>query len=195
MAEFEFTFQVGAIPERMVDSLIDDFDATIGTEHGGQASITVTMPGSTCRETASQAIMQLTARGLDVRRLAEDLVTRADIAERLGVTRQAVGNWVRGDRQGAFPAPANAVSGGVWLWGDVADWARTNLGFDTLGLSLPTRADIDVINGALARRHGNPWAGLQSPRQLCLAWHSAAARPIPAAAPRIARTTTLRVVA
>jgi transcriptional regulator with XRE-family HTH domain len=79
-------------------------------------------------EAGLRAAKALESSGIRVLRTYQDLVTRQDIASRLGVTRQAVGNWVRGERHDdtPFPSPVSLVAGGVWLWGDVVSWARAS---------------------------------------------------------------------
>ena len=93
---------------------------------------------------------QLQLLGLVVLRLREDLASRNDIAERLGVTRQAVGNWVRGDRGSGFPPPYNDVCGGIWLRGDIVRWAEAHGAHDAMGVGFPERQDHDRVNGWLS---------------------------------------------
>ena len=80
---------------------------------------------------------QLQLLGLVVLRLREDLASRNDIAERLGVTRQAVGNWSAETRGSGFSPPYNDVCGGIWLWGDIVGWAEAHGAYDALGVGLP----------------------------------------------------------
>lgn len=78
-----------------------------------------------------------------IQRVYSDLVTRAQIAERAGVTRQAVGLWIRGERHTdpAFPEPHVLGGGGLWLWRDVDQWlAEVGLPHDEV--SYPTHLDI-----------------------------------------------------
>jgi hypothetical protein len=62
-------------------------------------------------------------------RLDEDLVAIPDIADRIGVTREAVRHWGNGTRQANFPLPRGVVGDGikVWAWGEVNVWLRENL--------------------------------------------------------------------
>jgi hypothetical protein len=64
-----------------------------------------------------------------IHRVDRDLVSIADIANRVGVSREAVRLWSVGGRgPGMFPTPTGSVGGGakgatkVWLWGDVNAW-------------------------------------------------------------------------
>lgn len=94
--------------------------------HSGLTLATVTAEGADSVAAALAAAAVLSACGLPPVRSYPDLVTRQDIADRAEVSRQAVGNWVRGERiqSDPFPAPVNFVGGGAWLWGDVAAWLR-----------------------------------------------------------------------
>ena len=60
-----------------------------------------------------------------------DLVSQSDIAERLGVSRQMVYQYVRGERgPGGFPPPAYrlAKNNPVWQWRSVSGWlARASI--------------------------------------------------------------------
>jgi hypothetical protein len=58
-----------------------------------------------------------------------DLVSVTDIADRVGVTREAVRHWSRGLRgPGGFPTPIGTPSGSnTWEWSSVHAWLRHNL--------------------------------------------------------------------
>lgn len=60
-----------------------------------------------------------------------DLVSQSDIAERLGVSRQMVHQYVKGERgPGGFPPPAYRLSKNnpVWQWRSVSRWlARASI--------------------------------------------------------------------
>jgi hypothetical protein len=149
MKNYELTFHVAEIPDVLADDLLDRFDCVIGADHGGQQYVTITAGGDNCLAAAKAMTTQLQTLGMIVHRLQEDLANRNEIAERLGVTRQAVSNWVRGQRGDGFPTPSNDVAGGVWLWGEVALWAEDHSSYDTNAMNYPSRADYDRINGWL----------------------------------------------
>lgn len=98
------------------------------SSHGPAHYLTIWQEAGSAVSAAKSAIAHLRKSGIKVLRTVEDLVNRQDIADRLSVSRQAVGNWIRGERRSSegesFPAPHNAVGGGVWLWKEVNDWAR-----------------------------------------------------------------------
>ncbi len=76
---------------------------------------------------AAVHLVETTVAGATVSRVSLDLVAAADIAERVGVSRQAVANWAAGRRSGkAFPAPLGTLAGGtrVWSWSAVLPWLR-----------------------------------------------------------------------
>lgn len=55
--------------------------------------------------------------------VTEDLVSGAEIGRRLGVSREAVRKWAKGDRD--FPAPLARVGRSVvWDWRVVRRWAE-----------------------------------------------------------------------
>ncbi|WP_328660201.1 hypothetical protein [Nocardia salmonicida] len=51
-------------------------------------------------------------------------------------------------RTDPFPAPANLVGGGVWLWGSVVAWLRRQ-GHETDDLGFPSMSDHTRIDSAL----------------------------------------------
>lgn len=57
-----------------------------------------------------------------IRLVDADLVGQHEIAERLGVTQQAVHNWTK--RQTDFPQPIVALFGGrgIWWWDEIKAW-------------------------------------------------------------------------
>ena len=68
--------------------------------------------------------------GAEVLRIDEcNLVTQAEIARRMGRTRQLVHQYISGKRgPGRFPAPCCQISEGtpLWAWCEVAYWLRRN---------------------------------------------------------------------
>ncbi|MFI7060258.1 helix-turn-helix domain-containing protein [Kribbella sp. NPDC050124] len=148
--EFELTFEVSGVDETVDEALSADFDVMVGVSHDGTEFVTATIEADSAVEAARSLIASLHSLEVTVHRLREDLVTRKDIAERAGVTPQAVGYWIRGDRAvgATFPAPYNPVAGGVYLWSEVNSWLRDN-GKDSDDWEFPSRADIICINADL----------------------------------------------
>lgn len=160
MGNYELTFHITPLSDGLVDDLYDAFDCLVGTDHAGQGYITVTAPGEDAVHAAKTMATQLVARfGLTVLRTQHDLVDRQEIADRLGLTRQAVGAWVRGERGTDFPSAFNEVSGGVWLWHDVRAWAIANgRPIPDPEVDYPSRDDHDTINGYLVNKCVSPAA-------------------------------------
>lgn len=157
MAQFELIFVIPDVTDP-ADSRIakaeEQLDIVVEA-HSGLALATVTADGVDAVDAATNAAAILEACGLCPVRSHPDLVTRQDIADRAEVSRQAVGNWVRGDRirSDPFPAPTNLVGGGVWLWGDVVEWLRRH-GHEIEQIGLPSLDDHTRIDEALlGHRH------------------------------------------
>jgi predicted NBD/HSP70 family sugar kinase len=84
--------------------------------------------------------------------VVEDFVAIPDIAERVGVDREAVRHWVKGTRgAGSFPRPRSVVGDRVKIW----DWPSVNewLGRQGRGVgrnTLFSSRDVARVNHALA---------------------------------------------
>lgn len=114
------------LSDGIVDTLEDlDLDAIVAT-HTGLSIISFVTEGPTAISAVKNAVQTFADIGVRVTRTHPDLVTRQAIAERTELSRQAIGNWIRGERMATdpFPAPVNLVGGGVWLWGDVNNWLK-----------------------------------------------------------------------
>lgn len=81
---------------------------------------------------------------------SRDLVNITDIADRVGVTREAVRNWASGRRRtGVFPLPLDTPGGQkVWEWAAVHSWLRHNLQLWD-GLTFPTHAEFGSIDALI----------------------------------------------
>lgn len=130
MPEYSFTVVIDGDVDSRLDDLFDAGcdDATFGAVDGVHyADFDRTAP------TFSQAVASaLTAiESVDalhvVRVEPDDLVTAAEIAERLGRTRESVRLLIAGARgPGGFPAPVSHLRtrNRLWRWSDVATWAQ-----------------------------------------------------------------------
>lgn len=130
MTAYELIFvldEVGELGDPRVDAVEAELDALF-ERHGDLCLATISVEATSAYSAAVEGVRHLVAAGFVVRRSYPDLVNRAEVAERLGVTRQAVGNWIRGERQSAvvFPSAVHLAAGGLWLWGDVIDWYRAS---------------------------------------------------------------------
>lgn len=151
MRDFELTFEVPALAEAAEDAIAEDLDAVIAT-HAGVTTVTALVQAPDCLQAARTAIGALRRHGASPARLVDDLVTRGQIADRAGVTRQAVGMWVRGERHAdnPFPAPFVLTGGGLWLWGEVAQVLTARGDLEDEAVAYPTRRESQLIGGMLA---------------------------------------------
>ncbi|HYO17517.1 MAG TPA: hypothetical protein VES02_02465 [Dermatophilaceae bacterium] len=148
---YELTFEVAPLTDDLEDAIADAFECVIAS-HSDVTTVTLTAHGRTCVAAALGALEEVRLLGADVRRLVDDLVGRREIARRAGVTPQAVGLWVRGERHAGapFPPPFVLAGGGLWLWGEVLPALASRgvaLGDD---IGYPSRHDAQVIGGAIA---------------------------------------------
>ena len=99
--------------------------------------------------------MKCAGIGADVLRVDVcSLVTQAEIARRIGRSRQLVHQYMSGIRgPGTFPAPACNITVGasLWSWCEVAHWLRQN---DMISHDAATEAqEVALINAALEMRY------------------------------------------
>jgi transcriptional regulator with XRE-family HTH domain len=150
MTSYELIFEGDQINEDTEDAILEsDLDAVIvtGTSAESETMVTVTADGPTAIIAGHAAASELVRLGLRIRRSCEDLVTRSNIASRAGKTPQAVNLWVSGERKAnnPFPRPAYRAANGLWLWGDVAEWLKSNTDYND-NLSYPTLLDHTRLN-------------------------------------------------
>lgn len=151
MPAFEMTFEVPPVPDAVEDRIVELLDATIA-EHLGVRTATILVDAHDCVAAAAAALDLFQHAGVTPRRLVDDLVTRTQIAERVGVTRQAVSNWVSGVRQvgSEFPPPYVLTGGGLWLWGEVVDYLRGIGVAVEEDATFPTRREAQLVADLIA---------------------------------------------
>ena len=161
MPEFDFTLILTGITDftdEQVDALFEAGcdDATVAQREGR-----VYMTFSREAESIIAAILSAIA---DIRKAAIgaivlrvdtcNLVTQAEIARRLGRTRQGIELYVKGKRgPGGFPAPAcNIIEGQLlYFWCEVAYWAYQN---NILSQNANREAqEIAILNNILELEH------------------------------------------
>lgn len=102
-------------------------DATISIRYG-RMYLTFTRAANSFRNAVISAIKDVRKSkiGATVLRVDQcDLVTQAEIARRIGRSRQLVHQYMTAERgPGGFPAPACNITDGVplWYWCEVAQW-------------------------------------------------------------------------
>lgn len=131
-------------------------DATISIR-SGRVFLTFSRSAGSLKDAILSAIRDVRKAGIGAAVLRVDachLVTQADIARRIGRTRQLVHQYIVGTRgPGGFPPPACAITDGssLWDWCEVAYWLWQN---DMIPESVLREAqDVDVINSVLDLHH------------------------------------------
>jgi len=147
--KIEIRLLVDALSESEEDFLADELDAHIAV-HGSQTFATFLLTGE-LQESWPNLLAAMQARGISAHSMVQDLVTTTEIADRLGVSRQAVNNWIRGTRKAekTFPEPSVISGVSLWDWGKVATWARSNSEYGEM-VRYPSQDEIAIINGRLA---------------------------------------------
>jgi len=157
MSLFDFELVAsGVLDDASIDAL---FEAGCGDATFGDADGVVTAMFSRESPTLTEAVMSAIAavesvlgRGSVMRVEPDELVWAAEIAHRLGRTRQSVRLLIDAKRgPGGFPRPAAAATRNpLWRWSEVADWFER---YEGQAVADPERsAVIGAINGALEAR-------------------------------------------
>lgn len=136
MAEYDFTLILSGITdfdEDTVDKLVGAGcdDSTISQRYG-RVFLTFCRESDSMVHAIVSAINDIKESGISANVMRVDtcnLVTPAEIARRLGRTRQNIDQYIRAKRgPGGFPAPAcNLCEGSpLYYWCEVAYWAKCN---------------------------------------------------------------------
>lgn len=133
MRELQFAFRVDGIDiddDRHLDALGGHPEVQLVTQIGDVTLVhlVVTAASGEAAVRAGVHLVEGAVPGATVESIDFDLVAATDVAERAGVTRQSVSQWVASGRRGeSFPAPLGAVAGGtrVWLWAEVLPWLQS----------------------------------------------------------------------
>ncbi|MBE9924414.1 hypothetical protein G8C93_00715 [Cellulosimicrobium cellulans] len=117
----------------------EHLDDLVWSSMNGRVTFSATLPeGSDVVCAASEAARRVlhAIPGVEIVSADRDIVSQADIAERIGVSRETVRTWARGMRgPGKFPIPIATVGGGarggtdIWYWADVQSWLERHRGF------------------------------------------------------------------
>ncbi len=110
----------------------------------------------TLADAIASAVRDIESVGLvPLRIVDEDLVTLADIANRIGQSRESVRRYVTGERgAGGFPPPVNPAREGTtfYRWSEVAPWIRSRLGIEVPDTN-PALVVANLILQARQHRH------------------------------------------
>lgn len=108
--------------------------------------------------------------GARVTRVDEQFVTTREIADAVGLTREAVRLWVRGHRRSESPFPrprahlAVSSSGNttkVWAWADVVSWMRESYDVDPEpGILYLGDRDVAALNMQFASTRSGTWTAV-----------------------------------
>ncbi|HKD96341.1 MAG TPA: hypothetical protein VKB69_01950 [Micromonosporaceae bacterium] len=133
-----FTFRI-VLDRQPTDDELDHLfsaggdDVTFGTEQGYPVA-EFDREQSTMADAVASAVHTIESMGLIALRVVDnDLLTLADIADRIGQSRESIRRYATGERgAGGFPPPANPAREGTvfYRWSEVAPWLRTHLGID-----------------------------------------------------------------
>ena len=138
--------------DRVVDAVDAHPELVLLTDVDGVITLHVEIEGASSESAirAAAHLIESELRGVSVRQIDLDLVAATDIAERVGVSRQAVTNWATGKRNGdAFPPPIGHVAGGtrIWPWSVVLPWlvASGHASGDERTLSYSSIVDANAL--------------------------------------------------
>ncbi len=156
MAEVEFTLVLKGRWDDLTFEMADAFyeagcdDGTVAYS-GGQISIAFGREAESAQAAVLSAIADVREAGYEVERIAEtDAVAQADMAARLGKSRQYVHHLVTGARgPGDFPRPI-AADGPKWSWREVSAWLA-DAGLADASLAETARV-LAAVDAALAYR-------------------------------------------
>jgi predicted DNA-binding transcriptional regulator AlpA len=153
MPEHNFTLLITGDVEGHFDELYEAGcdDATFGSVDGVQYADFARQAG-TLSEAIASAIGDIeSVDGLRVVRVEpEDLVTAAEIAKRLGRSRESIRLLATGERGAGFPTPVSHIRSRnrLWRWAEVATWAGK-----ATPEELAAARVIAAANGALELRN------------------------------------------
>lgn len=147
---FEFRFSLVATSEQSIEAIDREFDALFSI-NGDRDYITLLARGSDAVDTALATSRRLGQLGSDAERLEPDFVTSSEIADRLGVRRQAVQLWSTGRRRDNFPRPRIVAATSLWYWPEVVEWSRLEQAVPdpSEDIYYPSFDDTSVINAVL----------------------------------------------
>lgn len=156
-SEYEFTLVLTGVEDltpQIVDALYEAGcdDATIAAR-SGRVYVTFDRASDSMKNAILSAIANVRNAGVGADVLRVDycnLVTQADIARKIGRSRELVRQYIVGKRgPGGFPAPVCEITDGspLWYWCEVAYWLWQN---DMIKESaLRDAEEVDMINAVL----------------------------------------------
>jgi hypothetical protein len=128
----EFVLVVAGVPSRAILRPHRDLTPAPGPRDGVGA-VVVRRHASDLAEAVTSAVRDVESAGLRPVRVATgDWVTLADVAARIGRSREIVRLWSIGRQgPGGFPPPLNpGCDTSFYSWSEVAQWLRRRLGYE-----------------------------------------------------------------
>jgi len=157
MTTYEFTLMVSGVEEDNLDALYEATDGAATADFGSPwfNKVDFAWKGNTFGEAILDAITHVEeVAGLRVVRIEPDqFVWAAEIAERVGRSRQSVDQLIKGQRGGGdFPPPvAGSARNPLWRWSEVQAWFAKH---EHRALDDDRAFVVGAINGTLeARRY------------------------------------------
>lgn len=123
----------GGDPTLWLDALFEAGcdDAMVGVGQTGRLALDFSREAGTATEAVDTAIADAlrAVPGATITEVAPDLVNLADMADRLGCSRQNMRKYATGEirpRHRPFPAPAHSGSPSLWPLAEVLAWVEDN---------------------------------------------------------------------
>lgn len=160
MTDYEITYLVDpeTLTEDVVDDLYDTYDCLAGGRPHGRAFVTLTVAASNAEAAIKDGLGTLQQHGLRVVDVDRDLVDVAEIARRTNTSRQTVHNWINGARREGFPPVFTDAGKGLWLWGEVQQWAIDQaVHIEDPDMRYPSRSDHDQASFHVRHGWGRPF--------------------------------------
>jgi hypothetical protein len=130
-------------------------DVTVQADHRG-GKVMVNRDAHDAIEAIISAVEDVTAAGMTVTRVTEDLVVTDEIAERAKVTPAAVRYWISGERgPGGFPEPkVGRQRNSLYSWAEVSAWLTAAKLGEVDHAAAETARACALVNAALTVRKG-----------------------------------------
>lgn len=123
--KYELELEIEPVAEEFAFELLKDDVTTTWMDK--QCFALLYVNASTAEEAGLAAVEFLLAKGVKPRGFSSDFVTRADIADRAGVSKPTANTW---SKEPTFPGPIGHTRGPIWEWGDVYQWLRSHKEYD-----------------------------------------------------------------
>jgi predicted DNA-binding transcriptional regulator AlpA len=158
MATFEFDLVISGLDLDVHEAAIQEFETRIAdmtfAERDGSVLVAVEGAAGSLADAIRSAVADVeTIPGVRVERILPDgAVSQAEVAQRIGRSRQSVSQLIQGQRgPGSFPPPAFGHGRtAVWRWSEVSAWLA-DAGIAATG-DVERQSVIDAANAMLSAR-------------------------------------------